>query len=273
MFWVFDPGSPDTVPMFTDDGNNDVQLDACILSVVRASTADGSYSITPPAGATWYEAEGVAGGGGGGGVDADTAGEVCAGGGGGSGAGFRYRGEILSGNMTGTVGAGGSAGSSSGGDGGDGGATTFAYGSGVVSISAGGGKGGEGDTGGPTTANTFRASVGGDPGTVSGFVSEAYAGAHGHFGLALFGAATINTIGTGGHGGPSMYGGGGRGGYVFGTTDAEAGQGTSCPGSGGGGAAQISGGAGAGVAGSAGRAGCLKVTFYRGPVPTFGGIS
>jgi hypothetical protein len=247
-----------------DDGSQ-------VLAIVRASVGDGSYSITPPAGATWYEAEGVGGGGGGGGVDADTAGEVCAGGGGGSGAGFRYRGEILSGNMTGAVGDGGSAGSSAGGDGGDGGATTFNYGSGAVAISAGGGQGGDGDTAGPTAANTHRASQGGNPGVVTGIASESYAGAYGGYGMKFNGAgATINSMAIGGAGAPSMYGGGGKGGY---TASAVAPTNTACAGSGGGGAAQVSSGSGSGQAGAAGRDGCLRVTFYSGPVPTFGGIT
>jgi hypothetical protein len=266
--WLFIPGALDP----TELSSQLATLSPRVVQVSYASAADASYSITPPAEATWYEAEGVGGGGGGGGADPETAQEGCAGGGGGSGGGFKHRGAIISGNMTGVVGDGGTAGTAAGGNGGAGTATTFNYGGGAVAISAGGGTGGTGETTGPV-ASAMQVAPGGNPGAVSG-ATEVFNGAYGFPGLMINAATAANSIAVGGNGGPSMYGGGGFGACINGIAGA-AGISSSTPGSGGGGGAKITNttAAAVGFAGSVGVAGRLKVTFYSGPVPTFATIT
>jgi hypothetical protein len=87
-------------------------------------------------------------------------------------------------------------------------------------------------------------------------------------------ATAANSIAVGGNGAPSMYGGGGQGAAINGVAGA-AGISSSTPGSGGGGGAKITNttAAAVGFAGSVGVPGCLKVTFYSGPVPTFAAIT
>ncbi len=250
--------------------------DTCLLAVHRLESADASITITPPAGATWFEIEGVAGGGGGGGADAETNGEVCAGGGGGSGGWFRDIVPIVSGNITGQVGAAGTAGSNTGGNGGTGGTTSYTYNS--ATRTALGGGGGTGTAAGTAAANQ-RLTTAGGAGGVPDVADESSVGGDGTDGI-MFAAATFTTLYTGamargGTGGASRYGGGGKGGSVAAAAGAANGNSGKAPGSGGGGAARIvaATGAATGATGGIGNTGAMYVRFYSGPVPSEAAIS
>lgn len=260
----------------------DLDLDTTVqrlIQVVRAFAADGSISVTPPAGATWFEGEMCGGGGGGGGADSETDGRATAGGGGGSGSYARLFGAIASGNITGSIGGGGAAGSAAGGDGGSGGDTVFAYNSSTSTAVGGSGGSGMTDTqgAGGGAVLTAASADGGDGGNATlVFYDIAFDGGAGSPSFA-FGSGSDEGFAAarGGSGGASYFGGGGRGGRVSQAIGTANGQGGLANGSGGGGGARLvnATAAATGATGGAGAPGCMIIRFYSGPVPSTGNIS
>lgn len=269
MYWVHNDAP--CRPYFTDDTNVDheialVSATTRILEVRYADVADAAITETPTAAATWFEAEGIGGGGGGGGADADTANEACAGAGGSSGAWFRVRLAIVSGNITGVIGAGGTAGSNTGGNGGDGTATTLTYNG--VTYTAGPGNGGTGVSAGATGNGQLQISAPGGYAAGDATADESAGGSPGEHGLMFSSSTAANQAAKGGNGGNSKLGGGGRGGTANGALASSAGLDGNAPGAGGGGAARTANAASTGVPGGAGAAGMMKITFYSGTMPT-----
>lgn len=244
-----------------------------VLAVHYSETADASISITPPAGATWFEIECQGAGGGGGGVDAEGTKESCAAAGGSSGAWLRHRLAITTGNITGAIGAGGAGGSNTGGNGGDGTATSFTYDG--ATFSASGGNGGSGNTTGVDLNPGLRGRLANSAGASTIGSHEIADGQRGQPGIEFSASAADANAAIGGHGGNSRCGVGGAGSIANadGVTggSGETGRG---PGAGGGGAARTStGAASTGATGGSGRDGSMRVVFYSGPVPTFASIS
>lgn len=276
LYWVGDPGAPATVPMFTDDANVDHELAYVedledvthILEIRYNDAADASISEAVPAGCTWFEVECVGAGGGGGGADADDVKDAAAGSGGGAGGWFRHRIAVVSGTITGSIGAAGTAGSNTGGNGGTGGSTILTYN--AVSYTAVGGFGGDGTTTAlaPNGNSQFNASLGSPGGISEATATEQAPGGDGHPGMMFSVSANANSA-CGGNGGASYYGGGGRGGRTNADGGSSAGSPGRAPGSGGGGGARTSTGlASTGAVGGAGAPGAMKITFYRGTKPT-----
>ena len=243
-----------------------------LLQVSSAFAADASISVTPPTGATWFEFEIRGAGGGGGGAESATDGEACAGAGGGEGElckGFR---DIVSGNITGSIGTGGTGGASTGGNGGNGGSTTLTYNS--VSTTVAGGFGGNGESTGPLAngeAGTNAPGGGGDAGTTT--VDEHfYPGADGHAGIMYCNGALPGTrpMAIGGHGGGSC-GAGGPSSEVAVALGGNPGK------RGGGGAGAVAmtdtTGVAQSAAGGAGGAGYMVIRFYSGTAPTRNAIT
>lgn len=247
--------------------------DTRVLEILYSETADASISITPPAGATWFEIECQGAGGGGGGVDAEQVKESCAAAGGSSGAWLRHRLAITTGNITGSIGAGGAGGSATGGNGADGTSTSFTYDG--TTLSASGGNGGPGNTTGIDLNPGLRGRLATAGGSSTVGSHESTDGQRGHPGIEFSASTADANAAIGGHGGDSRWGRGGAGSIANGDGvtggGGETGRG---PGAGGGGAARTStGAASAGATGGSGRDGGMKVTFYSGPVPTFGTIT
>jgi hypothetical protein len=277
--WAGDAGDADT-DVLTSKGNAapPVWARAPALIAVHRSyppLGDASYSITPPAGATWFEWEMIAGGGGGGGADADSDAEACAGGGGQAGGWAKGIIAIVSGNITGAIGGTGAGGNNTGSNGVAGGNTTLTYNS--VSYTCTGGAGGTGTAAGAgiavaTQMKTTPGGFGAGVGDVT--AGERMDGGHGHNGIMYSNATTEAQAGAcGGNGGNGYYGGGGRGGRCDGAAATESGSTGRAPGAGGGGGARIAIAAATGATGGSGEAGVLTVRFYSGPVPTQSAIT
>jgi len=247
---------------------------AC-LRVDMAYAADASITITPPAGATWFKARFKSGGGGGGGADADTDGETCAGGGGGEAGETELWVAIVSGNITGSIGAGGTAGTNTGGNGGAGGTTSLVY-NGQTSTPPSGFGGIGTAVGAGAAATNAKATSGGLGGTsfttaASFIFRRELSGAAGQNGFMWGNAATeANAAASGGNGGGG--GGGGQGGIAVNAAATGNGQ-NGRNGCGGGGGARIATGAATGAIGGTGGDGWMVVEFYSGPVPTLSNIT
>lgn len=281
MLWIRDDAP--NVAMFTDDTNVDHQLAylnenaGALIKRSFRKIADASWSVTPDAATTWFRATWVAGGGGGGGADAETDGETSVGAGGGAGGYCEQIFTIVSGNITGAVGAGGGGGSAAGGDGSDGGNSTVIYNG--TTVTATGGKGGAGMAAGAGAGGSSEkaaASKGGDGGSDgSGFGHNGGDGGNGFaYGI---GPTQTRNAGVGGHGAASFYGQGGNGGVTTWSDNTTsdtggAGQGS---GSGGGGACRkVDATATAtGAVGGAGAAGSVVIEEFTGPVPGSAAIS
>jgi hypothetical protein len=244
-----------------------------LLATHYADAADASYTITPPGGATWFDIEVCGGGGGGGGADAEAAKEACAGSGGGAGGWFKQRVAIVSGNITGAIGAGGTAGANTGGNGGIGGNSSFSY-TGLGTPTALGGGAGVGQSVGPNGNGQLVVTRGAAGGVTLALGNENADGGSGNHGFA-FSVSAFNNCAAGGTGGNSVRGGGGRGGTATVDDNVQAGSAARAPGAGGGGGAALKALAGAqtGAAGGAGAPGFVKVEFYSGPIPAYVAIA
>lgn len=213
------------------------------LLAVRVLTTGTSYTPTTGTKAIFVE---MAGGGGGGGGVTGVAASIGAGGGGGSGSYLtKYITGITAGPFTYAIGAAGTAGAATGGTGGSGGNTTLTIG--ATTYTAPGGSGGIGQTAG-TAAAIILGGNGGAAGT-NGDVNGA--GQSGDRGFRLSG-----TVGSGGNGGSSIFGGGGNARNTAGVGNA----GTAF-GAGGGGA--LSTAASTTQIGGVGRAGVIIIYEYR----------
>lgn len=168
-----------------------------VLPTQQTFTSSGTYTL-PTSPTPFYVKVTVVGGGGGGGGAANTSGGAGGGGGGGGGTSIAYvSGASLSSPVTVTIGGAGSAGVSGGAGAGAGGTTSFGS-----FASATGGTGGGAGVGSVTTIG-----IGGTPG-VGSLGTTNISGQGGAAGS--FGTASIVTS-TGGQGGGSFLGGGGRG--------------------------------------------------------------
>lgn len=197
-------------------------------------TASGSY--TPTYGVTKFLAIIVGGGGSGGGGEANTAGAAASGGGGAGGSAVKLY-TVASGSATCTIGAGGSSVTHTV-NGNLGGTTSFSYGG--ISISASGGAGGLAASAGGT---------GGLGGAGSGGDLNLTGNPGGGGGAPGFPAQS-------GNGGASLFGSGGRGGFITSSTTATGG----AYGGGGGGA---NGGTGAYDNSGAGGNGFIRITEFK----------
>lgn len=214
---------------------------------MQVFTASGTYTPTP--GMTQCVVLSTGAGGGGGGADSDGSSHAGAGGGGAGGTCIElFSAATIGASQTVTIGAAGSAGSTAGGNGGAGGNTTFG-----ALHTANGGSGGVG-TGNATSTNVL--CDGGAGGTPSGGLLDIPGGAG-------FASGTLRDDGNslfqanGGNGGPSLWGGGGKGGLVTSASTTQAGSAGAAWGSGGGGGANRD--VAAGIAGGAGKAGVCVV--------------
>jgi hypothetical protein len=254
-----------------------------LLQVSAIFTNDASITLTPPAGATWFIVRMKAGGGGGGGADADTDAEACAGGGGGEGGYHEFWHAIVSGNITGSVGAGGTAGTNTGGNGGAGGTTSVTYNGQTWSATGGNPGTGTAAGAGAGTATQMKVTAGGQGGG-HGVIGAGHIyrytqpGQSGDSGVMYSNGTTeAQAAATGGTGGGL---GGAQGGTVNGAAASAAGQ--DAPGGatndvrgggGGGGGARIATGAATGAIGGLGAPGWIEVIFFAGSVPTFSAIT
>lgn len=245
-----------------------------LIATHAATAADASYSVTVPAGATWFKVFAKAGGSGGGGADSDTNLEVTAGGGGGEGCEAELWFPVSSGAITGAVGVGGTAGSNAGGNGGVGGGTTVIYAGATYTLNQGGigigtaagivGAGGSATLGGSGGGGALTA--GADVSIYSRFTT----GANGDPGIMLGAAAITAEAAIGGNGAGQ---GGGRGGQVVAAAGASNGANAASQGCGGGGGARLATGAATGATGGTGSPGYVRIEFFSGPVPTFAAIT
>jgi hypothetical protein len=246
-----------------------------LIAVRSAFAADASISITPPTGATWFEAEIKGGGGGGGGADAETDGEACAGGGGGEAEYCKLILPIISGNITGSIGTGGTAGSNAGGNGGAGGNTVLTYGADGATASGGGGGAGTASGSGEAGTTDMEVTAGGQGGDTGTNTTQKFfqAGQGGDSGIMYSNGTTeTNAAAAGGTGGGQ---GGGRGGAVNNVAATANGENARGNGAGGGGGARIvsATAAATGATGGTGEDGFMIVRFYAGAVPTFAAIT
>jgi hypothetical protein len=219
---------------------------------IQTFTTSGTY--TPTAGMDHCIVYATGGGGGGGGADVGTStDDVGVGGGGGAGgtAIEEYSAATIGASQIVTIGNAGTAGTTAGADGGVGGDTTFG-----ALMTAPGGVGGVGSG---TAAQNVDATAGGAGGVPTGGDVN-IEGGDGDNGIAVIFAGDVG-FASGGNGGASYWGGGGRGGAVTGSTGTtEAGRAGTAYGSGGGGGANIE--TTAGVAGGAGKAGVIVIYEY-----------
>lgn len=227
---------------------------------IQSFTTPGANTYTPTAGMKYCIAISTGGGGGGGGADTDgNSGIVGVGAGGGAGSTCieLFTAAQIGASQEVTIGAAGAAGSATGGTaGGNGGDTTFG-----ALHTAGGGLGGTG-SGVSTVAAPEVPGVAG--GTATGGAVNV-PGGYGHSAVGFsIDAATDLTYGHGGHGGASLWGGGGPGAVaatqtLTGDTDT-AGTAGAAYGAGGGGALSLT--STTGAAGGAGMSGiCIVIEF------------
>lgn len=230
---------------------------------IQAFTASGTY--TPTAGMKSCIVLTTGSGGGAGGADATGLGDAAAGAGGGAGGTCieAFSAATIGASQAVTIGAVGTAGSGTGGTaGGNGGNSTFG-----ALHTANGGTGGPGSGAGAQNVQVLAGGAGGVPtgGTLN------IPGGHGDnsFAFLTLDATDTNEIAgaSGGQGGASFWGGGGRGGVADqdaagadSTAETQAGQAGSAFGSGGGGGACLN--MATGVAGGAGAAGCCLVIEF-----------
>jgi len=215
-----------------------------LRNVVYLTTGTAA-TYTPTAGTKAIRVTCVGGGGGGGGVDGQGAGTGgAAGGGGAGGVAYEFISSVAA-SYTYTVSSTGGAGGAAGDNAGAAGGTTTFSGTGV-SLSATGGGGGAGRTG---VAGSGARGAGGAGGTATGGDLNV-SGASGTDGF------TSIQPGSVGNGGPSVYGGMGRGGGV-GSSGSAAGAAATGFNAGGGGATSIA--VADNVAGGAGGAGLIIV--------------
>jgi hypothetical protein len=229
---------------------------------LQVFTSSGTY--TPTAGMKQCLVISTGAGGGGGGADCTGAADAAAGAGGGAGGTCieLFSAAAIGASQTVTINAAGTAGTNTGGGGGNGGDTTFGG-----LHTANGGTGGAGAATG--TANV-RTTAGGAGGVPTGGLANV-TGGDGDNGVALLtlDATDGNEVAfaTGGHGGASFWGDGGRGGQnaqdaaaADSTAGSQAGVAGAAFGSGGGGGAVLN--TGTGVTGGAGAGGfCLVLEF------------
>ncbi len=245
-----------------------------LIAVHSATAADASYSVTVPAGATWFKAFAKGGGSGGGGADSDTNLEATAGGGGGEGCEMELWIPVSAATITGAIGAGGTAGTNTGGSGGVGGGTTVIHDGSTYTANQG--AVGIGTAAGPVAAPGAKTAggAGGGGALTAGaniaFFSKFVTGQSGAEGL-MFPAAAIGAEWA--MGGDGAGPGGGRGGTQLGGAGAANGANAVGQGCGGGGGARLTAGAAVGATGGTGSPGYVRFEFYSGPVPTFSAVT
>lgn len=188
-------------------------------------TSGTAATYTPTAGTRAILVTALGGGGGGGGVDGQGGGTAAAAGGGGAGARVEHLITSVAATYTYTIGAAGNGGAAGANDGATGGATTFS-GTGV-SLTANGGVGGSG-----RTASSSAVAAGGGAGGAASGGTLNIRGGTGFAGTVSGGLTTSQGTGASG-----VYGSGGAGEFVSGSTGGGSGSVATSYGAGGGGAA------------------------------------
>lgn len=238
--------------MAITNGAGSITLDSTAFTqvVIQVFGADGTY--TPTTGMKYCIVEALGGGGGGGGAQTTSAVQVAAAGGGGAGG---YQRSVFSAATIGAskavdIGAGGGGGAAGNNNGTAGSATTL----GTTLIVANGGAGGSG-----AAATGTSATVGGGTGGAAGTGTLFIAGQAGQAGIGTYNATTYNV--TGGAGGDSFFGPGGRATFRLAISGANnPGSVSGSQGCGGGGASNTI--SCADTAGGAGTAGYMIITEF-----------